>query len=526
MNSIQTDGASGSDFSRAYLILIVLAGLAIRAASAWFLFGGDNALFDPTNFPQGDLHENLRQAKEILENGGYPNGPFIHGPLYVYMVAFGLLCGGGQVWPVYVLQLILGSVAAGMIYLAGRRLVGERAARVGGVLAAFFAPSIYYETLLTGDSMILVFMAGMLLLVAKEERGGWRHGWLGPVLIGAVLGGLTLLRANLCLLGVAVAAWMLFSSQAHPVHRRLGNIGIVAGVSIAIILPACIWNTRAAGSPRFVVGEVATIWQFAWAVDSPGYFFYPREYPHAALISPLDPAAWMLAARKLGMFFAWFEFPDLSNFHLYSRLAPPLYRDPVTMRIVSPLALAGIGLALRRPRAHVALLAPLCVLLAAQVLFYISGRYRLAVAPFLFLFAGLAAAELIEAGRSRNAARLGGIAALIAILAIPVNLYDPSRLHSMWHGDVIFAKHQIALADAAIKRRDFAAVKRYCERLLWVAFPDYQIRAHAMLYELAKLESDKEKARMEAGIYQRLRDAREKEPVLDQFGNQHFPPTS
>lgn len=512
---------------KAFLILVALAA-ALRIASAPFLINSDNPLFDPNAFPQGDLAENYRQAGEIV-NTGAPESFFIHGPLYVYLLAATMKIFGGAFWPIYILQMAAGATEAGIVFLIGARLISFRAGLAAGLIATLYAPSAYYETILSSDSLIPVVIALMIYLGVLYQEEETRRWWAIPVWIGVLLGAVTLLRANLCLLGLGLTGWMLAAPMKRTLKRRVLAISIVAAISIAMLIPAIVWNSKKAGAPRFVVGESSKIWKFSWSEDSPGYFKYPD--PESKLLSVTSAKTWELAATKAAQFFAWLEFPDLTNFHLYSRLSPPLRADPVTYRILSPLALLGVFLGIGGFRRLSLLYFSLVCVLAAAVLFYISGRYRLAVVPILFVFAGQSAEFLAESlnrnlEASRRWARLGIAVPLAVFFFVAVNRYDISNLHSMWHSDAIFGNFNIRLAKKALQNDKLDQAEFYARRLFWVSYPEFGITAHEILATIAQKKGDNYGVEEHMQAAKAIYDVRIKEPVLDQFGNRLFIPST
>ncbi|OPZ08733.1 MAG: Bifunctional homocysteine S-methyltransferase/5,10-methylenetetrahydrofolate reductase [candidate division BRC1 bacterium ADurb.BinA292] len=179
--------------------LIALA-VMLRLVSAPYLISEENPLFDPETFPNGDLIDNMQQARQVLERGGTPEGYFKHGPLYVYLLAGVMKATGGRFWWMYGLQLCAGVAGVALMYLAARRLIGEPGATAAGALAALYAPAVYYETVMTADALNPVVVALILYLGARYQTHPQASAWRIPVLLGLALGGLTMLRANLCLI--------------------------------------------------------------------------------------------------------------------------------------------------------------------------------------------------------------------------------------------------------------------------------------------------------------------------------------
>jgi hypothetical protein len=535
-----TDSSRGR---RMAFVLVMVLAAATRLICAPPMLNADNPLYDPTFFHNDDRNDNLVQGGQIAQHakaheGWVPDKVFEHGPLYVYFVAAVTAVSNNVLLTSYVVQLVLGCLAAGLVFLAADRLIGRGGALAAGSLAALYAPTIYYETLLIADSITPLFFALLLWLGARHEAAGgrWRW-WGGAALLGVMVGCISLLRPNLALTGVGLAAWLIFARTERPAWRRVAVVAVIAVVALAVVTPISAWMTqmvhRTWRNPCFVLPPGRVIWKFAWATDAQPYFYSPvSEQMH----SFFSTGGWWLAFRKIHLLWAWFDSPDLCNFHLYSRLSPPLFANPVTMRLLSPLALVGIAMGVRQFRRFSLLYAILLAVGLAQVLFYISGRYRAALAPTLFIFAGLgaqalgqAAATLLAAWRDRSAprgARALGVWLLLLAAAAWVNLYDPSGNHSMWHSDAMFGNYLSGMVKRSAQAGDNPAAFRFADEILWVANPDYQINGNATLAQLSAALGQTEKARHYSDRAQAIQTQRLKDPVLDKSGGRHFPPTS
>jgi hypothetical protein len=123
-----------------------------------------------------------------------------------------------------------------------------------------------------------------------------------------------------------------------------------------------------------------------------------------------------LVWRKWDRLWHWFEIPNNENFY-YARLwTPALNSLPVTFWLCAPLALVGLVLAATRWR-EVWLLYLLVVTTAApMVLFYVLGRFRIALVAAVLPFAALALAEIAAAWRTGQYRR--GFALVAAVLVV------------------------------------------------------------------------------------------------------------
>lgn len=192
-------------------------------------------------------------SDRILAGEPYPQRAYYQAPGYPFLLAGLKLVTGGSRGGVLLLQLLAGSAALALLFLAGRRLSGDRAGLLAAVLAGFHAPLVFHELkLLPAVWVLLGDAASLLLLLRALERPS-----AGRALLAGLSGGLlvVLYPARLLLLPVALA-WLLLRPRSVPARRR-ALLGLVAlGGALAAILPVTLRN-RAAGGGLVLVSSSA-----------------------------------------------------------------------------------------------------------------------------------------------------------------------------------------------------------------------------------------------------------------------------
>src|SRR5262249_28758233 len=129
-----------------------------------------------------------------------------------------------------------------------------------------------------------------------------------------------------------------------------------------------------------------------------------------------------LQARKLGMFFRAYEWPDAVDYYWIAALSP-VFRLPL-LEYGGALLLAAAGLLLAWGRSALRAFAPAPVFLAALVLstiaFFLFSRYRLPAVPALLVLGALPVAAFVESWRIRRFTAAAAWATLgLAALALP-----------------------------------------------------------------------------------------------------------
>ena len=225
-------------------------------------------------------------AREILDHGWRPREAFYQAPLYPYLLAAVYAASGRSLTAMRVVQALLGALTAALTALAGGRLweradgaAADRrrvvaAAAIAGVLAALYAPAVFYTPLLLKTVPALFLeSAALVLLLPPAGRG------LSParaLAAGAALGGAALLQESLLLLAPAAAFYVAVAAEdateeagtgeaaeterpphvqevERPPHapgsrrRRAGAaLALLAGATLALA-PAAVLNYAASG---------------------------------------------------------------------------------------------------------------------------------------------------------------------------------------------------------------------------------------------------------------------------------------
>jgi tetratricopeptide (TPR) repeat protein len=442
--------------SRRFLVLLFLFALLVRGSFAWRIrdLPTQHALvMDARHYDEA--------ARAIVSDGWWPRAVFYQAPLYPYSLAAVYQAGGSRAM-VRLLQTLAGALTAVLLSVATARLFGAAAGRAAGVLAALYGPFIFYAPLLLKTTLTLLAETLFLLLLVPPPEG--RRGPVRLLLAGAALGAAVLLQENLLVLAPCTALFLLL----HEPRRWASALAFTLGTALAVA-PVTLLNyqvghelvlTSSQGGMNFYIGnasgasgtyaglgggsqdprqqeadakrlaaEIAsrdTLRPVEPAALKPGQVssIFLRETLRQIRAAPL---AWMrLLAWKTRLFWNAYEIPDAEGYRVYRHAGGAVAWPWLGFGLVAPLGLAGLILARRRPEARLlALLAAgVC---ASVVLFFVFGRYRLPVVPFLIPPAGYAVvtlADLVRQARREPRRDLGWAwaAAGLTVLFLAVNL--------------------------------------------------------------------------------------------------------
>ena len=184
--------------------------------------------------PHYDERQFLRIAHEWVATGEMPSS--WRAPGYLAFMGLGLWIADGHALGIRLLQVLLSTLTALLVYRIGRREWGERAGFWAGFFVAFYPSQIAFSHLLWAETLFttLIVLAFERLLVLDRE------GRLGSAVVAALaLAGAALTRSTaLGLLAVSVV-WLA--------RRRRETMGLrsAAVVGAAALLAVACWSLPA-----------------------------------------------------------------------------------------------------------------------------------------------------------------------------------------------------------------------------------------------------------------------------------------
>jgi len=412
-----------------------------------------------------------RWSSELVAGDWLGTRTFYQAPLYPYFLGVVRVLFGDDstsvpdLWSVRIVQIVLGSVACGVLAVAGRRFLGRGAGVATGLLAAFYAPAIFFDGCIQKAGIGFLWMALLLLGLALVVERATIARWIGT---GAALGALMLTREESVLLAPALLAWCVLDARGRTHKRRAAHAAAFVLGLLALLGPVTVRNgvvggefvlTTSQAGPNFYIGnnprsdgtyvplragrqnpEYERQDAFELAAAEVGRELTPSDVSRFWIARSFswirdDPAAWLaLMGRKAALLVNAYELPDTDDIYFYERYVPVL-RVPFAilhMGILVPLATLGFVLTWSRRRELRPLYLVLGVLAAGVVLFYVFARYRYPVVSSLLVFAGAGLAGVVVRIRSREWRSLAVPAGAALVAAIAANAWTPyARDHSL-----------------------------------------------------------------------------------------------
>jgi tetratricopeptide (TPR) repeat protein len=422
--------------------LVFVTAVAVRLGHLWFL--RRSPFFDVL---LGDAQSYDTWARRIADGEWAGRAVFYQAPLYPYFMAV-VYWLSRDLLVLRICQAIIGAGSCVLIGYAGAQLFDRRVGLTAGLLLAFYGPAVFFDALVQKSVLDLFLLCALLALIGRAVvTPAGRENWLG---IGLSLGALGLTRENALILMLPIFAWIVLGSRDGS-GSRLRDAGLVFAGLIIVIAPVVARNrivggefvlTTVQSGPNFFIGNSPNAdgtyvplragrgsfeFEQADASDlaerltqralSPGevssyWFGRGLEYIRT------HPREWLaLEWRKITLLVNVSEVIDTESQEAHADYSPllRLLTRVCSFGVLLTVALAGLWITWRDgPRLW--LLYGMATAYALSVLaFYVVGRYRLLVVPFLVLFA---AAAVVRGRRFLRAHQFSEIALAAAVLAI------------------------------------------------------------------------------------------------------------
>ena len=375
------------------------------------------------------------------------HAPYFRAPLYPYFLAAMLKLSGDSTLFVRIVQIIIGSMSCALAYGVGARCFGQRVGVITGVLCAFYWVLAYFDgELLLPVLLVFLVLLGFVLAFVAAERGSIPLAGLA----GLVFGLYAVTRPNILVFFPLLILW------AVRISRRAGKrwAPFVVLMAVGCLLPSTLvtvrnrvvgddWvfvasqggvnfyignNPESNGMQAVVPGTRETWWggfedTQAIAQDAAGRPLKPSEmsrywFRRAFAYIREQPADWIrLTGRKA---LAMVGNVELMNNEPYEarrsryrtlRLVPLGFAPIFALFLVAVPQMLSVGR--RRDtkppaddkmrRSFAALILQFVLVYALSVIaFFVTGRYRVPLVPFVMMGAALTVDTLVLWVRQRR----------------------------------------------------------------------------------------------------------------------------
>jgi 4-amino-4-deoxy-L-arabinose transferase-like glycosyltransferase len=490
--------------SRPGVLFALVFGVALAVRAAYLAEASSNPCYELVHM---DPEYNLEWARSMATGQWVPpfdrlrETAYFRAPFYSMFLAGLLKISGGSLWTLRWVQALMGSLSCALACLLARRCFGAKEGLLTGLLCAGYWVLAYFDgQFLLPVLLVFLGLAGFNLLAQALDRG--RPGVAG--LAGLVFGLFAVTRPNILAFFPVLVVWGGWAARSWPRLRRVAFAGLLA---VGCLLPPLIatvrnrvvsgdWvvvasqggvnfyignNPQSNGMQAVVPGTRATWWggyedTVALAEQAAGRPLKASEisdywYEQAFEFIRREPIVWLkLTARKAWALVGDVEIPNNAPYEAQRRDTWTLSAIPLGFGLLMALfVVAAPGWLPRGPpppecsphrRALLVLMGLFLAVYAATVVaFFVTGRFRIPLIPYVAMGASVA---LVRWGGFLKA-RQWKAAVWMALIAL--GLFGLLRIDGLGtrRGTSDFA--QLSAAQDALQLGDAEEAIRGLERL-------------------------------------------------------------
>jgi tetratricopeptide (TPR) repeat protein len=419
----ENDKNSSSTWVWTLLAIIIFVGLCLRLSFV------STASKIPFNF-LSDSSQYLSWAKHIISGKDFID-VYHQSPLYPFFLAFVFSLFGLSIQHALTVQAILGAISCFLVFwLSIKIFKNQWMGIISAFLMAIYGPAIFYNGMLLMATLVtfinLIFL--LVLLKALEDNKKWIWAMAGLILgLSALARATVLLFFPFLMIFLIGKAWYEYTQKKENskidkipflCHQCLYPLSIFLLCAFLVILPVTLRN-YVKGKDLVLVAANAGItfyegnnpWATGQYMDPPGLdlgedfnggkiaSYYEKRSLRPSEISNFwfreswrfikdNPFQYLkLLGKKLAYFWNRYEIPNAENIYFAKQYSEILRLPLLSFLLVGSLGLLGIMMALHKRVPHVLIiLLFLFSHMTANVLFFITARYRLPVTPILIIF--------------------------------------------------------------------------------------------------------------------------------------------
>ena len=429
------------DFLRKYKwpLAVFLAAFLIRLI--YLIQSRSNPSF---YFPMVDEQWHFNWAKDIITGNFWGSEAYFRGPLYPYFLAILLKITGTSILWSRILQMIIPSLSAALIYLLATKSFSHKVGIVAALAFAAYGAMIFYDAMFMIESLFIFLNLLALYLLLQYEKDIRPLPWL---ISGAILGLSAITRPNILLIAPLFLLWIYFRPQFAGNKRSSFLIAATYLIGILVpILTVTVRNYIVAGEPILISSQGGVNFYIGNNPDAEGLtMLMPEvkldeslpwnEFTAATrkaaeretgknLTAGEESSFWTrkalgfiwnnpakfisLTFRKLIYFLIGFENSDNQDIY-FSRNYSSLYSALLWHKLIYfpfgllfPLAVVGAVQGWKRRRELTLYYIFVIGYIPTVIFFLVTARHRLPVIPFLLIFAALGILAVVELFRRKD----------------------------------------------------------------------------------------------------------------------------
>jgi Tfp pilus assembly protein PilF len=413
--------------------LLAIAALALGVRLIYLIQFSDNPAFN-LFIHDSALFNHLAQRIQI--HGLIQDHAFYIAPLYPYFFALVQTLFNDSLLALRIIQSLLGIGTALCVFKLGEKAMNKITGVIAAIIAATYAPFLFFESQFLGTSLVtfLITASITLLVYVKYSKTGILFAFASGVLFSLAVTG----RPNLILVAPVIPAYFILKKPLTSLNIKYTGITLL-GLLIPLALTS-VHNYLSERNPspltthggiNFYIGNHENAdgtWLapegFEASVSSinleeskriaeeksetslsPGQVskFWTRE---AFMFIIHHPFQWFgLMGKKFLLFWSSFEIPLNFDYHFYSRFSWYLRIPFFNLIFIMPFAIVGLLLNLPHVKKYWLLYSIIGLGCLSIIMFFVSGRYRIPLMPFLILMAASGMVSIWNIIRQREKRR-------------------------------------------------------------------------------------------------------------------------
>ena len=362
---------------------------------------------------------------------------FFMSPGYPYFLAAIFNFFGPSILAIRVVQSLISTANIFLIYQLTKNLFDYKAGYIAAGIASIYSMFIFFSGAIFGETLQAFFVTTLLYLLTKSGNTYGKNKWL---LTGLMLGLSALFRANILIVFPVIFIWIFYlfkKSEKLKNDLRKALIYFTIGTAIPI-LPVTINNYLVGkefvlltsngginfylGNNENALGVYSTPKDFDFFEDMAG-IKYAQKITHKELTPSQSSSYWYgqglnfitthpldavgLTLKKLLFFFDNDENPQTSqiNIDFFRDKSSSILKIPLpNFIIVFLFALAGIIYSIRKLKNNKLSLMYIFIVfyVLGTIIFFVTGRFRIAITPLLISFAGYGILNIVEIIRQKT----------------------------------------------------------------------------------------------------------------------------
>jgi tetratricopeptide (TPR) repeat protein len=416
-------------------------------------------------------------AKQIASGDLLGSGPFFRAPFYAYLLGAIYAVFGPSFTAAKIIQHIIGAFSCSMIFIIADRYFSRKIAVLSGFIASFYLVFIYFEDELLLDSLLVLFSVVLILILLRLYDDPRRRLFLAA---GIILGIASITRPNFLVMLPVIAIWVVYAFDLAIKEKITGLIILTAGCAL-IISPVTVRNIvvgndnvliASQGGINFYIGnnerasgytalmpEFGPTWQYSDCEylakletgrlgqemkQSEVSAFYYKKALNFVLDRPLQWSS--LIFKKLFYFWNSYEISNNQNLYFFRKFAPVTIILPPLLFLIAPFSLIGLWMVFTKDRRYHIITLFVIAYMASVVAFFVNGRFRLPVLPFLIILSVYAIFQTINYIKQKKMKSLVYVLLALLIL-IPICNID---FFNIRHNS--FAMSRFSLGNVYLKK--------------------------------------------------------------------------